>query len=293
MAKLLETLGLAPLRTPAGVPPVTQAASSVTPATLKMRPADGNPAKNKPIDLKLPPDYKLPDDPKQPVDFKLPADPKKQVDVLADAISTVQDVAKRDKLVRALRDAVARIQPVMSDKEAKKAIDKAIDSLVESGSKKLLLSLIEAAIGKKATTMPDDDKRTQTGPPLKEKDLGEHIIKSPEIPIGKPPAVHRNSFEFRGLPKTAKPSAYVDFKLLTPDWFDPNKTPGSWVVLMEAEDFKTNKQSAHNLHDRHIEAKGTLDMSLAMPDDPGHYVIAIKIQSDFESYPVEDIELKK
>ena len=62
---------------------------------------------------------------------------------------------------------------------------------------------------------------------------------------------------------------------------------------MEADDFKKNRQSAHNFHDVHIVAKGTLALSLAMPDDPGHYVIAIKIQADFESYPVEEIEVKK
>ena len=98
--------------------------------------------------------------------------------------------------------------------------------------------------------------------------------------------MHRNAFEFRNLPKNAKPSAYVSFKLLTPDWFDPGKTPGSWVIVMDADDFKKNPQGARNIHDVHIVEKGTLSLSLAMPDDPGHYVIAIKIQAGFESYPV-------
>jgi hypothetical protein len=30
-----------------------------------------------------------------------------------------------------------------------------------------------------------------------------------------------------------------------------------------------------------------------MPDDPGNYVIAIKVGPSLESYPVENIEIKK
>ena len=275
MATLLETLGLTPLHPSPGMPPApaaaTGAASPGPPVSLKMRPSDAT-----------------------ATDAKLPADPKKQVDLLADAIVKVQDAAKRDKLVVLLRDALVKIPPVMSDKDARKAIDKAIDSLIESGSKKLLLSLIEAAVGKKATTMPDDDKRAQTGPPLKEKDLGEHILKSPEIPIGKPPAVHRNSFEFRGLPRSARPSSYIDFTLRTPDWFEPYGRMGAgWVLIMEADDYKKNRDGAARLKDRHIEQKGELKLSLAMPDDPGNYVIAIKVGPSLESYPVENIEIKK
>ena len=222
-----------------------------------MRPGAGTPPAKKPYDLNLPPGLGLPpgydpDDPKhkaQPDDLKLPADPKKQVDLLADAIARTQDAVKRDKLVRALRDAVAKIQPVMSDKDAKKQIDKAIDSLIESGSKKLLLDLITAIVGKGPSQQPDPDQPHPVGPAMKEKDLGEHIIKSPEIPIGKPPAVHRNSFEFRGLPKTARPSSYISFKLITPDWFDPNKTPGSWVMIMTPADHAA-KQAGRQRHRR-------------------------------------------
>ena len=292
MGSLLDKLGLqAP--PPAGAASAPKASS--IPTSLKMR-DDGSAAK-KPYDLSLagldlPKNYN-PDSPKKPIDLKMPADPQKQVELLADAIAKTQDAAKGDQLVRALRDALAKIQPVMSNAEAKKEIDKLIDKGIDAAAKALLMKLIETAVGKPGTQMPDDDHRTQYGPAVKEKDLGEHILKTPEIPFGKPPAVHRNSFEFRGLPKTAKPSAYVDFKLLTPDWFDPNKSPGSWVIVMEADDFKKNQQSAHNLHDVHIIGKGTLSLTLAMPDDPGKYVIAIKIGPGFESYPVEDIELKK
>lgn len=264
-----------------------------------MRPDDA-PASGvgKPFDLRLPgldlppPRYGGGDgsDKSRDGDLKSPADPK-QIDLLADAIARTQDAAKRDKLVRALRDAVAKIQPVMSDKEAKKQIDKAIDSLVESGSKKLLLDLVTAIVGKGPSQQPDPDQPHPVGPSVKEKDLGEHIFKTPEIPIGKPPAVHRNAFEFRGLAKSAKPGGSIGFKLITPDWFDPGKTPGSWVMLMTPADHAANKLGGNDT-DVHIDGKGTLELRMRMPDEPGGYVIVIKIQSGLEPYPVEPIEVK-
>ena len=275
------------------------ATASSTPTSLRMR-DDGSARQRSPTTCSLPrPRPAAPtttrtirEQEAEPATSKLPADPQKQVDLLADAIAKTQDAVKRDKLVRALRDAVAKIQPVMSDKDAKKQIDKAIDSLIESGSKKLLLDLITAIVGKGPSQQPDPDKPHPVGPNMKEKDLGEHIFKSPEIPIGKPPAVHRNSFEFRGLPKTARPELYVSFKLVTPDWFDPGKTPGSWVMIMTPADHAANKLGGNDT-DVHIDGKGTLDLSMRMPDDPGSYVIVIKIQSGFEDYPVEEIEVKK
>ena len=310
--KLLAALSLPPVpkRAAATAPAAaaasagaSQSSSQAAPTSLKMRPDDAPaPGARKPYDLRLPgldlppPRYDGGDgsgtDKKPAADLKLPADPQKQIDLLADAIARTQDAAKRDKLIRALRDAVAKIQPVMSDKDAKKEIDKAIDSLIASGSKKLLLDLITAIVGKGPSTRPDPDQPHPVGPNVKEKDLGEHIFKSPEIPIGKPPAVHRNSFEFRGLPKTAKPGAAISYKLLTPDWFDPGKTPGSWVMVMTPEDHSANKLGGNDT-DVHIDSKGTLDLRMRMPDTPGNYVIVIKIQSAFEDYPVEPIEVKK
>ena len=67
--------------------------------------------------------------------------------------------------MRALRDAVAKIQPVMSDKDAKKQIDKAIDSLVESGSKKLLLALLTAVAARVRRRHPTPTSRTRSGRP--------------------------------------------------------------------------------------------------------------------------------
>ncbi|MEO8525344.1 MAG: hypothetical protein ABI460_11545, partial [Caldimonas sp.] len=234
--------------------------------------------------------YQLPENKPTGPDLKLPADPKKQIDLLTEAIGKVQDAVKRDKLVVALRDAVVKIQPVMSDKDARKALDKAIDSLVETGSKKLLMALLEAATGRKATEVKDGD-RTQTGPPMKEKDLDEHIFTIPlPLPFDKPPPVRRGSFEFRDLPRKARVGSYVAFTLRTRDGFESFSGD---VVVMEAGDFKKNGQQADRLKQSHIEDKGDVKMSVAMPDEPGQYVVGIFIRSVLESYPTENIEVTK
>ena len=110
----------------------------------------------------------------------------------------------------------------MDDAEAKKKLNEAIDSLVETGSKKLLTALLTAIVGKAPTPMPPDGQRP-TGPPIKEKDIGEQIFKSPELPLpwDKPKKPTQNYFEFRGLPRKARASSYIDFKLRTPHWFEP------------------------------------------------------------------------
>lgn len=270
MGKLLDSLGLPP---------------------LKLKPPADAALAGKPIDLNLPEGYVLPEVPKPTIDFKMPADPNKQVDLFADALAKATDAVIRDKLVRGLRDQIAKIpQPFLKPDEVRKKIDEAIKSLIESKSKELLLKLIEAAVGQKAQKMPDDDKRTQFGPRVEEKDLGEKIFKI-ELPFpgDKPKPVVRGSFEFRDLARTAKPGSRISFKLLTPHWFNP-EPPSTYVVLMEADDFAKNKGSARNLGQSRIETAGPIKLWIDLPELPGRYVFAISSGSGFEGYPVEPIE---
>ena len=291
MATLLKVLGLptptAAAAAPAAAPPQTAGGGRLPPIEAP----DG-----RKIDLNLPMGYD-PDAPaKKPVEFgKLPSDPRARVDFLADAVTKVQDAVKRDKLVTALRDAIVKIQPVMPDKEAKKKIDEAIDSLIATGSKKLLTALLVAIVGKAPTPMPEDGKRP-TGPPLKEKDLGEKIIKSPELPLpwDKPKKPTQNYFEFRGLPRKARAGSYIDFKLRTPHWFEPYGRMGAGrVVVMKAEDQKKEGDSATKLADKRIEEKGEVAMSIGLPDEPGDYVVGIYVGSGLEHTPLEPLELTK
>lgn len=250
------------------------------------------------IDLNLPPDYiekqeqAKKNQPK--VDFKLPSDPKKQVDVFAQALEKTTDAVQRDKLVRGLRDALSKIpQPFLTPDEVKKKIDEGIKSLIESKSKELLLKLIEAAVGQKAQKV-DPDAKPQYGPRVEEKDLGEKILKTPEIPLpwDKPKAPVQGFFEFRGLPRTAKPGSYVSFKLRTPHWWDPGKFPGSWVVSETAADYaKDSTRPSASAAQVHLDTAGELSLSIALPEGAGEAVLAISVQGQLEHDPVERIKL--
>jgi hypothetical protein len=225
----------------------------------------------------------------------LPTEPAKRAEALADLVTKVSDAAKRDPIVRALRDTIAKIQPIMSDADAKKKIDKAIDDLVAKGAKEALMALLKAVVGK-APTPVDRDAPRKDGPNMPEKDLGEKIIKSPEIPLpfDKPPKVRRNSFEFVGLSKSYKPSKYFDFKLRTPDWWEPAGKMGySYVVIAAKDDYDKNKGRPTRLRDKRIDSKGELSMSLAAPDEPGRYVLYIVVGSGPEDYPVHEFDVAK
>ena len=179
--------------------------------------------------------------------------------------------------------------------EAKKKLNEAIDSLVETGSKKLLTALLTAIVGKAPTPMPPDGQRP-TGPPVQKKDLKETIIKSPELPLpwDKPKKPTQNYFEFRGLPRKARAGSYIDFKLRTPHWFEPyGKMGAGRVVVMKAEEHKKEGDRATKLADKRIEQKGEVAMSLGLPEEPGAYVVGIYVGSSLEHPPIEPLELTR
>ena len=277
MGNLLDSLGL------------------TSPGTGRLPPAQT--ADGRKVDLNLPPDYiQKQEEAKQgkpKVDFKLPSDPKAQLDLFAQAIEKTTDAAQRDKLVRGLRDALSKIpQPFLKPDEVKKKIDDGIRSLIDSKSKELLLKLIEAAVGQKAQKV-DPDAKPAYGPRVEEKDLGEKILKIPlPFPGDAPKKPVQGSFEFRGLPRSARPSSYVSFKLRTPHWWDAGRYPGSYVVSMDATAYERDKDRATTAGETHLVESGELSLSILLPDAPGVAVLAIKVQGTLESHPVERIELK-
>lgn len=224
----------------------------------------------------------------------LPSDPPKRVEALADLVTKVSDKARRDPVVRALRDAIVKIQPLMPDADAKKKIDEAITDLVDKGVKAGIMALLKAVVGKEPTKV-DRDAPPTYGPRVQTKDLGEKMIVTPELPLpfDKAPKVKRNSFELLGLKRSYKPSKYFDFKLRTPDWFEPNGHMGAgWVVIASKEDFDKSG-GRPRVRDKHIETRGELSLSLAAPDDPGTYVLFIVVGSGAESHPVHEFEVAK
>ena len=224
----------------------------------------------------------------------LPADPPKRAEALADLVTKVSDAARRDPIVRALRDVIAKIQPIMSDKDAKEKIDKAISDLVDKGVKEGIMQLLKAAVGKEPTKV-DRDAPRQDGPNLPEKDLGEHILKTPpiDLPFDKPPKLRRGSFEFVGLSKSYKAWKYIDFKVRTPDSFEPyGKAGAGQVVIAAKDDFdKTRGRGTRQLGNKRIEKKGEASISMVAPEAAGRYVIYIVVGLGPEDFPTHEFDV--
>ncbi|MCW5664396.1 MAG: hypothetical protein KIT35_11230 [Piscinibacter sp.] len=224
---------------------------------------------------------------------KLPADPRKQGEALADLVTRIGDAARRDPIVRKLRDAIVKVQPVLPDAEARKKIDKAIDDLVEKGIKEGIKALLTVVVGKAPTEVNREQPKPQ-GPSMDERDLKERILKSPELPLpfDKPPKLRRNAFEFLGLARSYKASKYFDFKLRTPDWFQPGgKLGAGWVVIGAKDEFDKTGGRPSRLRDKRIDSRGELSMSLAAPDEPGRYVVFVVVGSGPENHPVHEFEV--
>lgn len=214
---------------------------------------------------------------------KVPPETTKRMKDLGDLIAAAGDAATKDPLIKELRDLVIKIQPFLSDEEAKKTLNDAITSGVAEGIKAAIKAALEALAGKSATEMPADP--SHTGPDVKPVDLKEKILKSPELPLpfDKPPEVKRYSFEFQSLKASYPPNASIDFTLRTPTDFDPNGAAGAGrVVLLALDDYQKNGGlSADALAQKRIEAKGAVTMSLTAPEKEGTYVLGIRVGMEF------------
>jgi hypothetical protein len=106
--------------------------------------------------------------------------------------------------------------------------------------------------------------------------------------------VKRNSFELVGLSKKYKPTNYFNFKLRTPDWWEPRSRLGAgWVVIATKDDFAKSGAHADRLRKVQIEGKGELALSLSAPDEPGPYTIFIVVGSEAEHDPTHEFEVAK
>jgi hypothetical protein len=279
---LLDSLGL--MTPPGGKPAGTKGGPSGPTGPLKapgVEPREELPAAKKPPE-KAP--GKLSDAELTKALKDLPTDPPKRVEALADLVTKVSDGAKRDPIVKALRDAIAKIQPIMSEKDAKKKIDDAIKDLVDKGVKEGIMALLKAVVGKEPSKVDRDTPR-QDGPNLPPVDLKEKIVKTPPIPLpfDQPPKLKVLRFRI-DAPKRVPPSKYFDFTLTTPDGFkaDDARTGAAWVEIATKNDYDKNGGRPTIGRGVHIEKGGKQKLSLAAPDEPGPYVIFVKVGPGIE-----------
>lgn len=224
----------------------------------------------------------------------LPADPPKRAEALADLASRITEKTRRDPIVKALRDTIAKIQPIMSDADAKKKFDKALGDLVEKGLKDGLMELLKAAVGK-APSKVDRDAPREDGPLLPKRDPKEQIFKTPELPLpfDQPPKLKVHRFRIEA-PKRVPPSKYFDFTLTTPDGFKPDdaKTGAAWVLIATKDDYDKNGGRPTIGRGVHIEKAGRQTLSHAGPDEPGPYVIFVKVGPGNEDSSAEALEVR-
>jgi hypothetical protein len=211
-----------------------------------------------------------------------------EIKELTELIQKVSDAAQRDPLVKKLREALVKIQPFMPDKDAKKLIDDAVKSLVEEGVKEGIMKILEAVAGKSATTMPDD--RNQTGPDVPQKDLDEHILKTPKIPIDdapKKPA--RHFFEFRNGPrKTYEAGATIKFTIVPPDDFNSMNGAKRVVIVAAADRDAVNPERLGRVD---LESASPRAIEMPAPKKVGRYVIRVDIGLSFEDGNMQEFEV--
>jgi hypothetical protein len=182
----------------------------------------------------------------------------------------------------------------MSDAEAKKKLDKALDDLVSKGIKDGIMALLKAVVGKEPSKV-DRDAPRKDGPNLPERNLKERIFKLPELPlpIDQPPKLKVLRFRIE-VPKTVPASKYFDFKLTTPDGFKPDdsKTGATWVLIATQADYDKNGGRPSVGRGVHVTKAGKQTLSHAAPDDPGPYVIFVRVGPGNEDSSAEVFEVK-
>jgi outer membrane protein OmpA-like peptidoglycan-associated protein len=118
-----------------------------------------------------------------------------EIKALTELIKKTADAVKRDPLVRKLRDALVEMQPLMPAKDARKAIDDAIDALVKAGSDAGIMAILQAITGRSPSPVTDQ-QREQTGPAVSQ--VPATILQGPKIPINDAP---KQEFEVTGPEK--------------------------------------------------------------------------------------------
>jgi hypothetical protein len=185
-----------------------------------------------------------------------------------------------------LRNLLAELQPLMPVADAKKAIDSAIDGLVKAGSDAALKALLQAITGR-APSPVSDKQREQTGPYVPQKDLGEHIIKTPPLPLESVKAPQRFSYEYRGgIKNSYAPGEAIKFTLIAPD-----KPPegGKRLVIITAAD--RNEANPTRFGEVSLGAEQSTVIEMTAPQAPGKYVFRVNAGLGFDYSSVQEFEV--
>jgi hypothetical protein len=205
---------------------------------------------------------------------KPPAATVARVNELTELIKKTQDAAKKDPLVKDLRDELAKLQPFMPEKDAKKAIDAAIDSLVKTGADELIKAILTAIAGKGPTSVtPGAGPRVGPQDPLP---FPNPQVKIPlPLPGDTPAPARRYNFEYRDLHNSYAPGEAMKFTVLPPDDFTSLNGAKRVVIVQEKDQSEVNPDKFGK--PVVLESSKPTKVELTAPDKPGKYVVRVDV----------------
>lgn len=230
------------------------------------KPADGSSAGKTPNPQPLP-GGATPKAPPNPQDVA-------KVNVLTEAIKKAQDAAKKDQLVKDLRDVFAKILP-MPEKDAKKALDEAIDSLVKTGFDEGIKAILKGIIGKDPSAV--DPNRGPLIGPMAPRPFPSPQVKIPlPMPFDKPPEKQKSfQYHFKDGPrKTYSPGEDIKFSVVPPSDFDTTAGSKRLIIVADAD---RSADIPERLGQFDLESGREAKVQMKAPQKPGKYVIRVDV----------------
>jgi hypothetical protein len=221
-----------------------------------------------------------------------PADAVREIKELTELVKVTSDAARRDPIVSKLRDVFAKIVPFVPEKDAKKAINDAIESLVKTGRDAAIKKILEAVTGKSATNMPDDKNRNRIGPVDPKDPDGQRIFKTPEIPIPDvPKRKPRHRFDYKGVQKSYVRGADMKFTVIPPDAEGALQglTRLRLMIVTEAERDKPNP--AERFAEVSIGSGSPQAVAVKAPPRPGNYLIQVVVGLQVDYTSIQEFEV--
>lgn len=232
--------------------------------------------------------------PPSPPSPKLPTTAIGDIKELTALIKKAGDAATKDPLVTKLRDSLVKLQPIMSEKDARKSIDDAIKSLVKDGVDAGIMAILQGLAGKAPSKMPPDRDRTGpfAPPPYAPPGIpGEHIFQGPKISISDAPKVRpRLSFEYRNGPaQSYAAGASIKFTIIPPENFNKIQGTKRVVIVDYANRDAVNPEPLGP--PVYLETGSPEFIEMPAPQKPGKYVVRVNTGMGYDYNTIQEFEV--
>jgi outer membrane protein OmpA-like peptidoglycan-associated protein len=210
-----------------------------------------------------------------------------EIRALTEAIKKTAAAVKRDPLVQQLRAALVALQPVMPAKDARRAIDNAIDALVKAGSDAGIMAILQGLAGRSPSPVTDQ-QRQQTGPAVSQ--IPATMIPGPKLDINDAPKpAPKFSFQYRnGLQKAYAPGATIKFTLIAPDNFSTLPGAKHLVIVAEAD---RNAVNPARLGRVLLETASPQSIEMTAPQVSGKFLFRVDVGLGFDYSSFQEFEV--